>query len=85
MKTSERFDALVTAWNTPLVAVRVSGVLTFSCVLVALLFPATQRVLGPACVSFSGILAIQLFRIKHIEEKPHPRDEGMNTLGLTNS
>jgi hypothetical protein len=85
MKTSEMIGAMLTTWSTPLNSLRLLALLAFASVVVALLFPATQQFLTGACVSFTGLLAVQLFRIKRIEEKPDPRDQDMTTLHLTNS
>lgn len=72
------------SWNTPLNSLRAFAVLSFACVLISLMFPATQRFLAAGSISISGLLTVQLFKLKGVEEKPDPRERDITTLGLGN-
>lgn len=82
MKIAKGLDSLVTGWDNPLCSARVLAILTFICTLLTQVFPRTQQFLVGACISFSGILAIQLFKIKGVEAAPDRRDEAFTRHSL---
>jgi len=75
-----RFD--LTSSRALLVSLRVLAVMAFVGVTIAMVFPRTIDWMAGACVSMTGILAIQLFRLKSVEEKPDARDRDMRGLRL---
>ena len=77
-----RIPSDLTSSKTLLNSLRAIAVTSFLFVLVAMLFPSTQRFLVGACVSFNGMLMIQIFRLKSIEERPDPRDQDITRLKL---
>ncbi len=72
----------LTSARSLLISLRAVAISAFLCVTVAMLFPKAQGFLAVGCISLTGTLAIQLFRLKSVEEKPDPRDRDMGGLGL---
>jgi hypothetical protein len=69
-------------WDTPLVSLRLLAMLAFVSLLVSATVPRMAHFLTGTCVTFTGMLLLQVFRLKSVEERPDPREQEPTRLNL---